>query len=138
MDAIDKALAKMDGPWEHSPLMCGISEETDCPVCVLKYWPLRRQDALQERLAQAGIDYHDLAELLLRPIQPKVEKIIRSVLTDSLRSQQLALFEAFFFGPDRDTLREHLRDLLFDDMVAIAEACISKRTSRGRKISRSA
>lgn len=131
---VSKFQAKYAQPWEHSPLLCGMSEETDCPACLLKYWPLRRQNAIHERLEASGISYEDLAELLLRPIQKKIEKTIRLVIDDNLREQQISLLHAFREGQERDLLREFLRELLFDDVVAIAEAVVKREKSYGRNL----
>ncbi len=135
---VSRALARDQTAWEHSPIMCGTSEETDCPICIIKYWPLRRQGELAERLAKAGIDYEDLADLLLRPVQPKMEKIIRQCINENLREQQLSILDAWGHSPEREALREFFRELLFDDIKAIAEAVAESRSNHARKVPRKA
>lgn len=133
-----KVAAQDAGGWEHNPIMCGTSEETDCPLCVIKFWPLRRQNDLAHRLEETGIDYIHLAELMLRTGEPKIERLIAQVIDRSLRQQQISLLDALYHRADRETLRVFFRDLLADDMVAVAEAVFQGRKKRGRKIRASA
>jgi hypothetical protein len=120
--------------FEHSPILCGLSEETDCPRCIVKFWPLRRQAELESRLIAAGYDIQDFAELLLRPVTPKIERMIASYVDDALRAQQLSMLEAIDDAADRDRWRAAVMDLIFDDVVEIANAVYDKRSKRGKRI----
>lgn len=76
----------------HDPEICGISPETDCPKCrprTVSYQRrqdhLQRLDAIAQRLAQAGIDVDDFADMLWMRIQPALEEEVKKIMLDTIK-----------------------------------------------------
>lgn len=83
------------GPVKHDPELCGISPETSCPKCrpfavrlQVRQAQVERLREIEERMAKAGIDLNDFADLVWIHLQPSLEKEVKEIM---LRTIGMAL-----------------------------------------------
>jgi len=136
MDEIDRHAKALDDTRPHDPLVCGRAPETDCPACLVKYLPGRILANVEAELQLLHIDPADLSNVIWRYIETRLDEHIRELCREPLRIVQLELWDFFEDPANRDELRNQLRDILVDDIIAIAEAVYETKRSGRRKVSK--